>query len=131
MISIVIFVPGPAPRPRRRPMRALAGEEVLGEPPVDDGRGRHRLDVHRGEVAPFEKRIFIVVEVAGHQAVHVGLHVLAVLGLMALDLHGAVPLVAAQDRNRGHPGGDHTRRGAEPLEHLLIEAHRPLEACTR
>ena len=91
---------------------ALAREEVLGEPAIDDRDRAVLVDVlSSAEVASFEKRHPHRLEVAGRQRVHERLHVFAVVGLMTLDAHGAVPLVAGQNRHGGiaadlTPGAD-------------------------
>ena len=104
--------------------RALVAEEVLRELAIDDRDLRVLDDVRRPEVAAVEQLDAHRLEVAGRKRVHERLHVLAVLGLVAFDRRGAVPLVAGQDRHAGMPGRLDPRRAAQAIEQLAVEIHR-------
>ena len=124
MISVSSLVPGPPPRPRCRPTALLSPKKCCAKRSLTIATLELSLHVSPVEVAAFQKRNAHGLEIARRERVHEGLHVFAVLGLMALHRRAAVPFIAVQQRDGGQRRRFTPGSRAHVIQKFLIKVHR-------
>ena len=119
------FVLGPPPRPRRLPIGLSPWKKCSANLRLTMATVGSSLTSAASKSRPCEDGNVHGLEVARRQRVHERLHVLAVLRLVTLHRHRAVPLVAAQERHGGHARRPDAWRGPQAVEQVAVELHGP------